>query len=310
MDILSNPTVKTNQPAGQFLASPVSSSGDGAFRSFSITNIPALNSLLAVTPAGDDSVFIYDQSGTQNARATINAIFSLALKGYKAGLAISWVSGTQVKVGVGVAHIESTDSLVQLTSEQTLTPSLSASSFHYIYLTSTGTVEVSTTAPAAPYYGFARSKTSDSSRRCIGFFLTDSSSSIQNFFYNVTSGEFKWLVNNTLSPYRVLTGGTANGGTSTTLTDVDCSAVIPPICNLVKMHVFSYNTPAGTNLFLGASGSTRGTNNVNTYATINPATEPTHTIPVNSSRIFGYIFNLSPSPGAAYIDIEGGFAPL
>lgn len=89
------------------------------------------------------------------------------------GLQIVWgapgTNGTHLTVTSGSAWIPSLGASINVPS--TLSgPSMtfSASTWYYVYLTSAGALEISTTAPAAPYKATARTKTSDLSRRYLG----------------------------------------------------------------------------------------------------------------------------------------------
>jgi hypothetical protein len=333
--------------------------------------VGVISALVAGTLNVSGSSTVGSLSSNGSPVLTTNSLIAqtqLALKGYKGGLSIDWVSATQVKVGVGTAHIESTDSIVNLTSEQTLTPTLSSTltsgvgtgdltftlvstasfptagrgkvdseefswtgktsttltgitrnlaggsashssgatvtfeGFSYIYLTFSGTLEVSSTEPSGtPYYGFARSKSGDNSRRCIGFFFTNVSGSIINFSYNVVSGRFLYLTDSAVSPYRTIGPGTATG---TSFVTVSAARVLPGVCRAMFIRAFNYNTTiaAGQFLSLGPVGGSRPTN---TLFVVNPSTEPPTVIPVNSSREYGYVYHNAPSPGGFYGDVLG-----
>src|SRR5574343_1498427 len=124
---------------------------------------------------GDVTVFVTPSS------RELNALHSVS-RSYISGLEIVWSSNTQIIVKQGDAFVEEADRVITLVSDQTINPTLSASTWHYIYLKSDGTCEVSTTAPIV-FIGSARSKNSTGNKwRCIGQFVTNSSSQILEFW--------------------------------------------------------------------------------------------------------------------------------
>ncbi|WP_414609310.1 hypothetical protein, partial [Stenotrophomonas pavanii] len=90
--------------------------------------------------------------------------------GYIDGLKMEWVSGTQIRFTSGSAYIPSLGRALALAAAVTKTPTLAANTWYHNYVydnAGTADVEVSTTVPAAPYSGTARTKAGDTSRRYI-----------------------------------------------------------------------------------------------------------------------------------------------
>lgn len=144
-------------------------------------------------------------------------------EGYIDGFKMEYVSGTQIRFTGGSAYIPSLGRAITLASPVTKTPTLAANTWYHNYTydnAGTTDVEVSATAPAAPYNGTARAKTGDTSRRYIGSFRTDASGSIYNF-QHADSGVM-YLTDISVSPFRVV-----SGGTSTAWATFSASAVAP-----------------------------------------------------------------------------------
>lgn len=221
---------------------------------------------------------------------------------YISGLGIEWVSSTSIKVTSGAAYVESANAIIALPSDSTLSPTLSASAWHYLYLKSDATIEVSTTAPAAPFRATARSKTSDTSRRYLGAVRTNASSQIYNFlrqgdmiFYREDIGA---------SPFRALTNGTA-----TTSTTVSLSNIVPPTSRVAKIRILNLATSAGGLYTEVSDGSTSGPPTSGLHFDNNA--NGTYYWPVyvdhvlNSSQALKYFYSSTPTGGGAYIDVPG-----
>jgi len=154
------------------------------------------------------------------------------------GLAMEWVSTSSVRVTTGAAHIESTGRVLAATSAITKSSlSLSNSTNYHLYLySSSGTpdIEVSTTAPATPYAGSARSKTGNTARRYIGSIRSNASGQVVRFHHNPSNGHITYLADINGSGLYVLNTGVA--ATSTNVTP----AVAPPTAR--TMIAFMENT--------------------------------------------------------------------
>jgi hypothetical protein len=221
---------------------------------------------------------------------------------YISGLEVSWVSASAIDIGLGDAYVESLGSIVRVTSVIHITSiSLGNSTWGYVYLKSDGTGECNTTAPATPYAGTARSKTSDTSSRFLGAVRTDGSGNIYRFRMVPTSGFYRYQgVNLGAAPFRVLTAGTA-----TTATAVSCSAAIPPQSRLAWTHL--QNTAAGVTFFIGSADYTVSATVFEAAIPAQPAgsTISSHNefIGCDASQNMNYIN--SAGSGGSYIDIHG-----
>lgn len=172
------------------------------------------------------------------------------------GLQLEWLSATGVRIKTGEAYVPAFEGLLPVTSDIDVTGlSLAASTWYYVYIyetpTNTGTasVEVVTTAPAAPYRGAARTKTADTSRRYIGALKTNAASQLMRFS---DTGLFRrWLESITASPIQVYSVTTA----PTTPTTIDCSGVVPLTSHMAIMglHINRNLASPGADAYWGNS---------------------------------------------------------
>ncbi|CAO3300294.1 hypothetical protein [Stenotrophomonas maltophilia] len=139
------------------------------------------------------------------------------------GLKLTRTSVNVVTVGTGAAHIPGTSRIAALAAPVSKTVSGPASSWLHGYIfESNGVADVEwvTIAPAAPYFGSARSKSGDSSRRYIGSIRTNASSQVVNFTHNPINGNVRYLSD--INAQIALTGGKA-----TTTTEVSLAPFVP-----------------------------------------------------------------------------------
>lgn len=217
------------------------------------------------------------------------------LPDYISGLVVSWSTATQIKVSAGNAYVQKAGYVVNLASEATINPTLSASTWHYVYLKDDGTCEVSTTAPAAAYAGSARSKnTSGSEFRWIGQFRTDASSNIYRFRFSPDTNSWAYPLAADSAIYRVLSNGQA-----ITSTAVSLAAFVPP--QSTSAYIKASNTDT-TDTCVIADGDTTAVGNATGYFTIAPAVRASLECPLNASQQLNYDFDAAPT-GGAYIDV-------
>ena len=172
-----------------------------------------------------------------------SAILNRLNRGFIDGLKMTWVSATAIDIEIGAAFVPGLGKIVNVDTKISKTGlSLSASTFYHVYLyenSGAAAVEVVTTAPATAYWGTARSKTGDTTRRYIGSILTDGSSNVIKFIMSGTSIKYNTTIVAT-SPFRVLSAGTA-----TSTTAVSTAGVAPTTATLVSIFVINNaSTPA------------------------------------------------------------------
>jgi len=177
---------------------------------------------------------------------------------------------------------------------------------YYVYVydnSGTAAIEVSTTAPASSaWFGTARSKTSDTSRRYVGFAPLAFDGNLANF---QSEGRQELLIiryqNDTGNQNRMLTN------VSPTTNTVKSLATVMPV-GARSFEATIYNlASAGICYFDTSESGTSGTGlnpagGVGLYAQ-NPAVTSTTWLPVNASQEFRYSYLGTPTGGAIYLDL-------
>lgn len=151
--------------------------------------------------------------------------------GFIDGLILTWNSANSLSVGVGAAYVPGVGvgagKVVQVATTLTLSGlTLAANTWYHVYLydnAGTTAIEAVTTAPALPYFGSARTKSGDASRRYTGSMLTDSGGSLYKCKF-LSFGRVKYLNSVVNAPFMVV------AGSSTSAATVDCSTIVPPTC--------------------------------------------------------------------------------
>lgn len=220
---------------------------------------------------------------------------NLLPKGYIDGLQMQWVSGTALTVSSGAAYIEGSSKVLRATSAIAKTGlSLSASTWYHVYLydnAGTPDFDLSTTEPASPYNGTARSKTGDSSRRYVGSIRTDSAGGIIQFLQQGLHVDYLNIAG--VSDLRVL----ANGK-NTMDTTVSCSGVVPVSADMALLRFV--NTDTAKDCYTGLSDI--GAGNIHYQIKANGSVYSPS--PLNSSQAMTYFWPSAPT-GGLYIDVVG-----
>lgn len=132
-----------------------------------------------------------------------------ALRCYIDGLRMEWVSGTSLRVTGGAAYVPGLNGILGVESPITKSGlSLSANTWYHLYLYRNGgsaDIEISTTDPAEPYSGAARTKSGDNTRRYIGSIRTGASGEVVRFRHELPG---RILYNVHINRFRVLNNGT------------------------------------------------------------------------------------------------------
>lgn len=211
------------------------------------------------------------------------------------GLKLGYTSGTAYSVSSGAAYVQSLAR--RLDSPSTLSKSslsLSASTFYHVYLFLNGSlpdVEAVTTAPTAAYFGGARSKTGDTSRRYLGSFKTDAGGNIIAFTID-TAGEFRYLISNATAPLRALSNGQA-----TVRTTVSLGNAMP--ATATHAILICTNTDTTTYLNITMTGAAAAS-----VVGIGPNSSQVITFPCSTGQQIDYFFGAAVT-GGAYIDVVG-----
>jgi len=173
--------------------------------------------------------------------------------GYIDGLIPTYNSGSSITISAGAAFIPISGKVVRLAAPITLTgiSGLTPDVFYYVYLyenAGVATVELSPAAPSAPYFGTARIKNGDASRRFVCA-LRSGAGGVLYGFQVASSGVILYATNTGAAPFRRLAGGTA-----TTYTVVALSPVVPPTTQSVVVRCTAVGVLA--NLSVPIAGST------------------------------------------------------
>lgn len=218
------------------------------------------------------------------------------------GMTIERAADKSVRITSGAAHIESSNSFLSSQSSSTKAFSFSGPSWAYVYtFAGAGGVadfEVSQVAPAAPYFGNARSKAGDSSRRFIGPLFINAAGNIVPFAMarNLITYLNSWAPAN-----RFL-----SNGQQTSNTTVGAAVYVPPISRLVKLYVQNTSTSSSVNLraYDDAAGS------YSQIVSIDPAPSSGLTSAqvidfyLSSNREMQYMHSATPN-GGAFLNIAG-----
>lgn len=324
--------ILTPSAANRDVILPASAAGNHAYSignpsgaSFNLVVKEGANTLATLKP-GCDQVFIPTATGWRMPGLTISeadgspririselvfpngtlsgsngtATFSPFQPDYISGLKLEWNSISQITVGVGAAHIQSTGEVLRVMSPIVVNYSSSSMVHYYLYNNSgTPAVEASLTAPDSPYFGTARSKTGDTSRRYIG------SVPALNISGTPTLLNFLMVGNRVL--FRVSStaeGRVANNLNVTTETAVSCSTLVPVSARAVVVRI-SNSATSGIACTGTSDDSVAGSG-----AAGITFTPPSRIIvtdhPLNTNQEFTFWY-LTPPTGSsfAYIDVYG-----
>jgi hypothetical protein len=240
---------------------------------------------------GDVSVF-----GTTSSRE-FNSLHTLS-RSYISGLGLEWNSATAITVKQGAAFVEEADSVIALVADQSISPTLTASAWHYVYLKEDGSCEVSTTAPLV-FNGTAKSKNSAGNKwRLIGQFVTNASSQILEFQHNASAS--KWTYPRAGdTPYRLV----SNTNTTVTLQQ-SLASFVPPFCNLVTLKLSNNATSGGGAGWLIGDGRTPIATTTCFFIVAN-GVRSSGDFPCNDAQQISHMYAGVPAGGGGYLDVLG-----
>lgn len=238
-----------------------------------------------------------------------NSVFETHIQ----GLTLSWNTpgnnGNLLTVSSGSAWIPSLGRVYNVPSTITgPTQTLGASAFHYVYLydnSGTPAIEISTTAPAAPYKGNARAKTSDTSRRFIGQVLTDASGTpAMRQFAHIGSEEMIYPTNALIAPFRIINGvGPGASQVTQSLASICPPGVTTQICATMTVGIGA--TGGNTFLELQMLGGSRVGIAGGMISTANGFLFTAGWFPVNSTTPDVHYSTTGPALSTFYLDIVG-----
>jgi hypothetical protein len=131
------------------------------------------------------------------------------------GLTLRYTNTNEVTLDVGEAYIPSTDEVLTVTTPIVKTVPNAANGLYYAYLyknVSTPDLEISTTAPAANYFGTASHKSGDNSRRYLGMLRNRDTGALLAFECEDLGGNtvFYHYTNNAVADYLTAIEGGAD----------------------------------------------------------------------------------------------------
>jgi hypothetical protein len=226
------------------------------------------------------------------------ALGALLPPGYLDGLKLQWISANALTVSSGAAYVPSLGRVLRVPNAIAKTGlALTTSSWYHVYLLLNGTnpdIEIVTTAPAAPYVGTARTKTSDTSRRYLGSVLTDANGAMWPFYHAPQAGKVAYAGPGNSTAFRVLSNKQTRAESV-----VNCLGVIPVTANYVTVRVL-FNRTVGDNAFSIGPASGQYWNNVGAQncGFID--------MPCPTGSLYAALNNdITDGNGGGYIDVEG-----
>jgi hypothetical protein len=237
------------------------------------------------TPSNDALVYVVNNAtGTAvDQKAYLGAVLG---PNYINGLSLTRLATNSIRIETGLAILPN-NRVLRVTSPITFSSmSLLASTWYHVYLYLSGSsvlAEYVTASPATPYFGTARTKTGDTSRRYIGSFLTNSSAQIHDFSYTNNYMAYRTAGSN----FRIL-----NGGTALSLTAVSLANAVPGTATLVD--IFCINIGSAAIYLCNSAGGIYYTLLANSRFEIS-------NVPIENGNLYYYVV----SGGSAIIDVMG-----
>ncbi|MBO0393895.1 hypothetical protein J1F00_05840 [Stenotrophomonas maltophilia] len=215
------------------------------------------------------------------------------------GLLMSF-AGSTLTVSPGAAFIPSLAKLLPLNAPASKTLSgMTPNTWYHVYLFAktdgTADFEVVTTAPSAPYFGTARTKGADTTRRYLGS-VRVGATGVLKFEHRGT--QVFYLEDTQVAPFLVLAGGS-----STAAVTVSASQVAPVTAYAVFLNALN----AATNgAYVRLSNSKGPSAQTGYLALASPGGVAAVSLPVDAAQAYTYAFDNAPSPAAsAYHRISG-----
>lgn len=201
---------------GHVFASPVAASGTPTFRALVPTDIPTLHPSKISGGTFSNSVLPWPQD-------------------YINGFQIS-TTDTSIIVGPGAAYMPNLSTVIS-SNGATVSSSRAANTMYHLYLTSSGNISRTTTAPGAPYYLTARRQGTNNGTRYLGSVVTDGSGNYirQGMLPGSNTVQVAFLNNTTQN---TLVGN----GSSTVPTDVSAASWAPTTTTALRLRIQESST--------------------------------------------------------------------
>ncbi len=217
------------------------------------------------------------------------------------GLLLSF-SGSTLSLSPGVAFIQSTGKLLAVTAALSKVLSgMTPNTWYHVYLFAKADgapdFEVVTTAPSAVYFGTARTKNGDNSRRYVGS-VRVGASGILKFEHH--GDRMVYLEDTQSAPFLVLAAGS-----STATATVSASQVAPVTAYAVLLNALN---AASNGAYTRLSNSKGPSAQTGYLALAAPSGVSAVQMPLDGAQAYTYAYDVAPSPtGAAYHRISGYF---
>lgn len=212
------------------------------------------------------------------------------LPGHIDGLRMEWLAANQLRVTSGSAYIQSLGYAINVAAAITKTGlTLTANTWYHVYLYMNGAtpdIEIVTAAPAAPYSGSARAKTSDTSRRYLGSVRADAANTMLRFIHVGDKIAYNRVIGT--APTRVLSSGTATAPTA-----VPLNAVVPITSKYVELRC--QDTDPAFPWFGNSDVGDMTPGNANDVLFLS--------LPTNASQEVTYHLNSAATSGGVFIDV-------
>ncbi|WP_256677704.1 hypothetical protein [Pseudomonas sp. PB103] len=224
--------------------------------------------------------------------------------GFIDGLILTWNNASSLSVGIGAAYVPGAGvgagKVVQVSTTLTLSGlTLVASTWYHIYLydnAGTAAIEAVIAAPAVPYFGRARAKTGDSSRRYLGSIATNASGQLHKITHLQNNTIF-YLESLNLAPFLVVAGA------ATAFTSVDCSSIVPVTSKEAKAN-YLLTTNVG-NAFIANSEVNFTPNATNYLLAITVGSSGSADLVLDASQRFTYALDATPGSGLFRVRVSG-----
>lgn len=246
---------------------------------------------------------------TPAARALLDDVDSVAMRAtlgvqnvspdYIEGLQLQWVSANAITTRSGGAYLNGQMVNVPTIAKTGLTMSAATWYHCYLYLNAgVPDVEFATTAPTAPYYGTARNKTGDTTRRYLGSVLTAGANTIIRFKQAGT--RVSWLADYSAAPFAVLANGV-----STTSAAVSLAAAVPVTATHGRMVSSNTSSAVGATLYMN-DADLGAVTLTNSQLIVGIVQQSALDFSLSSSQTLNYAY-LSTAPGGsgAYMRVFG-----
>lgn len=170
------------------------------------------------------------------------SVLSGLLLGFGFSLATDQVT---VTIGPGLAYMPSSRRLTMDTAWTAVVTATSAWRHFYVYLDTstdpaTATIEASTTVPSATYFGTARTKNGDTSRRYLGSMYFFADGKALPFVHTQIGMQGNRLDYQASGGIAVATAAVLNISIIQTPTTISCATLVPSNCR--TMHAQAFNT--------------------------------------------------------------------